>query len=620
MCFSFFPTLVNDYIFVNNDTSKWINLKGQKIIVDGYSFFYYMYYEAQIEDQDKCMVERKTISQFSYDGLWEKFQDRLKRLKEHCEEVLVVLDGVFHRHERRRSEPERESSVKFNHSSNGIPTLLREELRSVLKSLDIDVFVAPGEADPMIVRMAREHHAYILARDSDYHLYELPTGYIPLPTLDFSTLQGKYYQMKDVFQKLTQRCVALWATTIAYDFISLDDLEKYFSINNDLPDAKKFRRWLDDSQSDDEKRQRLTCQFGLLRYIQDVDESVAFKKIISLVLPQDQLEFEQIMKSYTESPPPTPLVTYNSNEFPQFLEELYINGQLDYAIVRILSHREILRGWRGNHSTHLNLLIPMCYMLLKWDNSFLKDHNIHSWIVTFHGKTYNLLEYIQNDDLVSLDDFICYEEKKRRTFLLSCVDFALGSSLNWHKVHRDYKIWCSLIKLWLKTQTTKSNILEATLIALIVSFLKYSLLDTYDETKDRLEIDATSLDKPYQQYSYSKLKNHFSREKCFELRKKIRKYANVYVPNEIIDKELNECEQFYKELSIINQFSKQPFDMPPPHSCFNISTTRLAVRLSQSKKIWKDVKSFCSDKDPFLFDFIEELYKFVSVGSILTFE
>lgn len=131
---------------------------------------------------------------------------------------------------------------------------------------------------------------------------------------------------------------------------------------------------------------------------------------------------------------------------------------------------------------------------------------------------------------------------------------------------------------------------------------------------DRPEIDATSLEKPYRKHSYSKLKNHFSREKCSKLRKKIRKYANIYVPNEMIGKELNECEQFYKELSIINQFSQQPFDTPPPHSCFNISTSRLAVRLSQSKNIWKDVKSFCSnedEEDAFLFHFIEELYKFL---------
>jgi hypothetical protein len=110
---------------------------------------------------------------------------------------------------------------------------------SVLHDLNIKVHIAPGEADPMIVQMARKRDAYIVARDSDYFLYGDTKGYVPLDKLEFPTLQGEYYYMQDVFQDMTQRGVALWATTIAYDFITLDVLQvimHFLSLN-------KLSRW-----------------------------------------------------------------------------------------------------------------------------------------------------------------------------------------------------------------------------------------------------------------------------------------------------------------------------------------------------------------------------------------
>jgi hypothetical protein len=80
--------------------------------------------------------------------------------------------------------------------------------------------------------------------------------------------------------------------------------------------------------------------------------------------------------------------------------------------------------------------------------------------------------------------------------------------------------------------------------------------------------------------------------------------------NDEIEGELQACQQFYKELSMINQFSGQPLDMPPPDFCFSDLTYHLAIHLSQSKHVWKDIKMFCLENE-FLFEFIKELYDFL---------
>lgn len=95
----------------------------------------------------------------------------------------------------------------------------------VLHQLNINVRIAPGQADPMIVQIATEHNAFIVARDSDYFLYKNTKGYVPLDTLHLSTLQGEFYHMEDVFKDMSQQSVTLWATTITYEIITLDVLQ-----------------------------------------------------------------------------------------------------------------------------------------------------------------------------------------------------------------------------------------------------------------------------------------------------------------------------------------------------------------------------------------------------------
>ncbi len=105
------------------------------------------------------------------------------------------------------------------------------------------------------------------------------------------------------------------------------------------------------------------------------------------------------------------------------------------------------------------------------------------------------------------------------------------------------------------------------------------------------------------------MKSYFSLKDCSYLREKISKYAGTVLSNDEIEGELQECQQFYKELSMINQFSGQPLDMPPPDFCFSRLTYPLAVRLSQSKTCWKDIKTLCFGNE-ILFEFIKELYDF----------
>ena len=390
-------------------------------------------------------------------------------------------------------------------------------------------------------------------------------------------------------------------------------------------DQEEFSRWIENSNSDGEKSQRLTCQYHLLRYIQQLGYKKTLNKMTPLLHEKGQQIFDQLFTNFTN----TSLQTPNGNEIHQYMNELFVNGKLDSDVINILLRRQLLYLWECNHQIHLDLLSPMCQMLIQWDYSKSNDGN-HPPTVTFNKQHYNPLELVQSDNFFSLDQLINFDEKKRKDFLLGCVNFALRSKqrINFNPIHNDYKLCFSLFELWWNTKIEHSHLSKMTLLALIISFLKHALLDTRGETNGKysninieqellflfLERSPTNEqfpDKPYRQYSHLFLKSYFSREECFHLRGNIIRYATTLSTDDQIEEELVECQQFYKELSMINQFCGQPLLIHPPKFYFNDLTYPLAIRLNQSKHFWKDIQSFCSNNQ-ILFQFIKEIYQLFS--------
>ena len=78
---------------------------------------------------------------------------------------------------------------RIGHAARGGPLLplMSEELRSVIASFEqqgsVKVHVANGEADPFVAALANDLKSYVIGNDSDYYIYPIEKGYIPLDRL-----------------------------------------------------------------------------------------------------------------------------------------------------------------------------------------------------------------------------------------------------------------------------------------------------------------------------------------------------------------------------------------------------------------------------------------------------
>ncbi|CAM4824738.1 unnamed protein product [Rotaria magnacalcarata] len=480
-------TFFYKYLTKLNGHATQVNLKRQSIIIDANSFMYFIYNEILNGDKPKTRNQVLTAIPFNYDGYWDYSKEVLNKFKQDCSHVVVVFDGVFKRNANRRPDPERASSLhvtEFNGCQSRLPLLFRHGFIDILRELDIGVIMARGEADPMIVRLAQDRNAYVVAADSDYHLYDLPQGYVPLYFLELKALKGSLYQLDDVFRGMDASGVALWASFIKYNFVELTKLHNFLS-KTSANDRENFESWLNSTEPDEQKRNLITTEWLLLRFIQQVGSSIAYQQLIELIALDDREKFDQIRSSYINVKPLASFKTKNGKELAGYLDGLFITGNLDHRILNILISRNVLKSEQVNNAVYFQILRPIIQILLLSDCSSTELDN-DSQKVTFNNQLYDPLAEIKIRDFPTLDEISKMSSANRKKWLAYCVQHALEPSINMNddEIHDDHLAWMCLLKLWWHKGKEQTLLKKSVLYAMIVSYLTHTLLHEHDESAD----------------------------------------------------------------------------------------------------------------------------------------
>jgi hypothetical protein len=112
-------------------------------------------------------------------------------------------------------------------------------------------------------------------------------------------------------------------------------------------------------------------------------------------------------------------------------------------------------------------------------------------------------------------------------------------------------------------------------------------------------------------YSERRLKKYISLSECSEIRRSIKNRSVSHLSNEDVNQAFEEIEQFYKELTMVNQFSVQPLIMPPPHKCISNLTYCLAVNFVMSKNLSKVIPAVFN-QNKILINLSDEIQTFVT--------
>ena len=171
--------------FVNKFFKKWERREVRgKLVVDGSSLCHNLYRVDWIHG-GQYLEYRLGILQYFH------------TLQQADISPIVVFDGIDYKQEkteetfRRRSERIREIDSVLTAGTTCkpaaeavklsiLPVLAIEVFQQTLRELGIPLYVVDGEADAMIVQIANYYSCPVLSSDSDFFIFNVEGGYIPM--------------------------------------------------------------------------------------------------------------------------------------------------------------------------------------------------------------------------------------------------------------------------------------------------------------------------------------------------------------------------------------------------------------------------------------------------------
>ena len=162
-------------------------LKG-KLVIDACNFFFYL---NKFKD-----IPWKYGGQYAC--IRKETQCFVEKLKKAGVDPVFVFHGIDYegkktsavRRGRKKSIATIHKSLYENHrvcSQNVLPIFAFEVYLEALRQCQVEFHVADGEADPEAVALANRYSCPVLSNDSDYYLFNVEAGYVPLSSFEWES-------------------------------------------------------------------------------------------------------------------------------------------------------------------------------------------------------------------------------------------------------------------------------------------------------------------------------------------------------------------------------------------------------------------------------------------------
>lgn len=273
------------------------------VVLDGNNIYHYLYHACHVQSYfggDYDIFRKKVI---------ETFQSFLL-----CGITpYVIMDGAYTRDNRKlktcltraTSRIKQVNAMAYNQKGQILPVLAYETFIQALEELGIPHATCQFEADLEIAVLANKLCCPVISNDSDFYIFDLNGGFLPLDYIDFRALHkitspddsSAYrflhcykYNVDDFinsFDGLSRSLLPVFASMLGNDFISSKAFCQFYS-HVKVPKlvSKKFAM-----------PQRLTRVISVLHWLHthedDTDVSVIKKKLLDFIKPKQKDRIEQ---------------------------------------------------------------------------------------------------------------------------------------------------------------------------------------------------------------------------------------------------------------------------------------------------------------------------------------
>ena len=387
-------------------------LRDTKVVIDGNNLYHFLFYHYRVSHQ--------------YGGDYDHYARKCKRfftlLRKCGVEPIIVFDGGYDPDDRKlptiltRMRDRRGFAEQICSTGHGtiLPILASEAFRQVLVELEILHLSCDFEADDDIAILANDLDCPVMSNDSDFFVYDLKAGYIPLDyinltlcvydtetaeecicTLDKELKQSEYMYIPvkfyhrdkfiDIFQNKGTYVIPLLATLLGNDYLDTSDLSGFYS---KLPIPKTSRKFFFSPKT----QTRLATVIHWLNDTSGLDPCVEF--VIAQIRndKQDKVKTEiyKSVQSYSRTS------KYTSVNLRSLLESL--NSKKNSTAM----HEQVISDYHGNQLPY-------------WFTERLRKCEIHSLVQNI-AVLHRIILLCQVEMLSEISTFRCSERLRKVTY------------------------------------------------------------------------------------------------------------------------------------------------------------------------------------------------------------
>ncbi|XP_072226228.1 single-strand DNA endonuclease ASTE1 [Leuresthes tenuis] len=177
------------YVEGNRNFLQDVKFRDSRLVIDGCSLYFRLYFNHGLDQ----------LHGGDYDAFAHLLTQFFCSLAACNIQPFVVLDGGIDPSDkkfstlRQRLQAKIKEADSISHGRNGsvLPILTRDVFIQVLIQRGIPLFQCPAEADWEIACLAHQWNCPVLTNDSDFFIFDLPGGYLPLHFFQWTNLNGK---------------------------------------------------------------------------------------------------------------------------------------------------------------------------------------------------------------------------------------------------------------------------------------------------------------------------------------------------------------------------------------------------------------------------------------------
>ncbi|KAM7373085.1 hypothetical protein PAMP_007965 [Pampus punctatissimus] len=177
------------YVEGNRHFLQDVKFRDSALVIDGCSLYFRLYFNHGLDQQHGG----------DYDAFAHLLTQFLSALASCNIQPYVVLDGGMDPSDkkfstlRQRLQSKIKEADSISHGRNGsvLPILTRDVFTQVLIQRGVPVVQCPAEADWEIACLAHQWNCPVLTNDSDFYIFDLPGGYLPIRFFQWTNLNGK---------------------------------------------------------------------------------------------------------------------------------------------------------------------------------------------------------------------------------------------------------------------------------------------------------------------------------------------------------------------------------------------------------------------------------------------